>query len=152
MGAPTHADIIELKNFLLQLRNQKSGSKTVCDFSIILILKEITTFYSQRVHAFCLKKNINFNKNETESKMESTTDSFKRTLCFSSYKNCKLKVKLRWVRAHERIKSVFFVLFISFEGNLFNICVLSQCILYWIHFPNIHTFTYQKTCIIQSCI
>ena len=27
----------------------------------------------------------------------------------------------------------------------FNICVLSQCIVYWIHFKNIHTFTYQKT-------
>ena len=25
-----------------------------------------------------------------------------------------------------------------------NICVLSQCIMYWIHFQNIHTFTYQK--------
>ena len=25
------------------------------------------------------------------------------------------------------------------------ICVLSQCIVYWIHFQNMHTFTYQKT-------
>ena len=36
------------------------------------------------------------------------------------------------------------------EGNFsyrifFNICVLSQCIVYRIHFQNIHTFTYQKT-------
>ena len=30
------------------------------------------------------------------------------------------------------------------EGNLFNICVLSQCIVNWIHFQNIYTFTYQK--------
>ena len=43
-GAPTHADIIEFSNFLLQLKNQKSGSKTVCGFSIILILKGIMTF------------------------------------------------------------------------------------------------------------
>ena len=28
--------------------------------------------------------------------------------------------------------------------KFFNICVLSQCILYWIHFQNMHTFTYQK--------
>ena len=27
----------------------------------------------------------------------------------------------------------------------FNICVLSQCIVHWIHFQNIYTFTCQKT-------
>ena len=36
--------------------------------------------------------------------------------------------------------TVYFVL-----KKFFNICVLSQCILYWIHFQNTHTFTYQKT-------
>ena len=40
-GAPTHADIIEFSAFLLQLKNQRSGSKTVCGFSIIFILKVI---------------------------------------------------------------------------------------------------------------
>ena len=29
--------------------------------------------------------------------------------------------------------------------NFFNICVSSQYIVYWIHFQNIHTFTYQKS-------
>ena len=43
-GAPTHADIIEFENFLLQLKNQKSRSKTVFGFSIILILKGIMRF------------------------------------------------------------------------------------------------------------
>ena len=42
--APTHADNIEFSNFLLQLKNQRSGSKTVRGFSIILILKVIRTF------------------------------------------------------------------------------------------------------------
>ena len=42
-------------------------------------------------------------------------------------------------------KEAIFVPFISSEGKLFKICVLSQCILHWIHFRNIHTFTYQKT-------
>ena len=38
---------------------------------------------------FLLNKNINFNK------MENPTHSFsEKTMCFSSYKNCKLKVKL----------------------------------------------------------
>ena len=40
-GALTHANITEFSNFLLQLKNQRSGSKTVCSFSIILILKGI---------------------------------------------------------------------------------------------------------------
>ena len=43
-GAPAHADIIEFLNFLLQLKNQRCGSKTVCGFSIILILKGSMTF------------------------------------------------------------------------------------------------------------
>ena len=43
-GAPTHADIIEFSNLLLQLKNQRSGSKTMCGFTIILILKGIMTF------------------------------------------------------------------------------------------------------------
>ena len=31
------------------------------------------------------------------------------------------------------------------DEKFFKICVLSQCIVYCIHFQNIHTFTYQKT-------
>ena len=69
----------------------------------------------------------------------------RRTLGFSLYKNRKLKKKLWRVGDRERIKRALFVLFIFSEGIFFNICVLSQCILYWIHFQNIHTFTYQKT-------
>ena len=42
--ALTHADIIEFSNFLLQLKNQRPGSKTVCGFSIIFILKGIMMF------------------------------------------------------------------------------------------------------------
>ena len=41
----------------LQLKNQRSGSKTVGGFSIILILKGIVTFQSQRFHNK-RKKNI----------------------------------------------------------------------------------------------
>ena len=43
-GAPTHADNTEFSNFLLQLKNQRTRSKTVCVFSIIVILKRIMTF------------------------------------------------------------------------------------------------------------
>ena len=64
-----------------------------------------------------LKKNKNFNKNKMESKMENSTHSF--TLCFSSYKNRKLKVKLWWVEARERRKRTFFVPFVFSEENIF---------------------------------
>ena len=60
----------ELSNFLLQLKNQRFGSKSVCGFSIAFILKGRMMFRSQRVHAFCWK-------NETESTMENPTHSFR---------------------------------------------------------------------------
>ena len=69
----------------------------------------------------------------------------RRNLCFSSYKNRQWKVKPWWVGARGRKKRAFFVPFVLSEGNLFKIRVLSQCIMYWIHFQNIYTFTYQKT-------
>ena len=43
-GAPTHVDVIEFSNFLLQLKSQTSGSKAVCGFSIIAILTGVLTF------------------------------------------------------------------------------------------------------------
>ena len=106
-----------------------------------------------------LNKNINFVKNEMESKMENPTHSFRETnLAIYSYKNCKLKVKLWWIGALKRKKRTFFVTFILSEVNFvfydflfFKICVLCQCIVYWIHLQNIHTFTYQKIYFIQVC-
>ena len=40
-GTPTHADIIEFSNFLLQYKNQRLDSKDVHGFSIIIILEGI---------------------------------------------------------------------------------------------------------------
>ena len=42
-------------------------------------------------------------------------------------------------------KKAFFVWFILCKGKFFNIYVLSQCIVYGIHFQDIYTFKYQKT-------
>ena len=66
-------------------------------------------------------------------------------MCFSSYKNCKLKVKLWWVGARERKKSTLFVMVILSEENFFKVCVLFECIVYWINSQNIYTFAYQTT-------
>ena len=42
--APTHADIIKILNFLLQLTSQWSVSQTIGGFFIIFIVKEIMIF------------------------------------------------------------------------------------------------------------
>ena len=84
---------------------------------------------------FLLNKNIIFHKNETESKKQIPHTVLERSdLCFNLYKNCELKVKLWLAGAREIEKSAFFVTFILSEGYFLSICVLSQYILYWIHF------------------
>ena len=50
-----------------------------------------------------------------------------------------------WVGARERRKRAFSQPFIFSEWNFSNICVLSQCKVYWINFKNICPFPYQKT-------
>ena len=73
----------------------RSGSKTVCGLSTFYY------FYFERNYdvlksnspCFLLNKNIEFDKNKTESKMENPTHSLGRwTMSFSSYKNCKSNV------------------------------------------------------------
>ena len=60
-----------------------------------------------------LNKNINFNKNETRSKMKiPQTVLERRTLCFSSYKNRKLKSKLL------ELARKFFLTFVSVLNTL----------------------------------
>ena len=55
------------------------------------------------------------------------------------------QIKSKTVMSYSsRKKKNTFIPFILSEGNFFKICVLSHCIVYWIHFQNIHTFTYQK--------
>ena len=55
-----------------------------------------------------------------------------------------LKSKSPCILLNKEKRRHFFVPFILSKGNFFKICVLSQCIVYWIHFQSIHTFTYQK--------
>ena len=53
--------------FMLRLENQRPGSKTLCDFSFIVVLKGIMAFLRQ---SFLLNKNGNFNRVETGSRMK----------------------------------------------------------------------------------
>ena len=48
----------------------------------------------------------------------------KWTICFSLYKNCKIKVKLWWIGDHQGKERVFFVTFILSEEIFFNVMTL----------------------------
>ena len=62
---------------------------------LILILKGIMTFQSQRVQTFCCSKTSTLIKTKRNRKWKTPPiDLVTRTLCFSSYKNRKLKLKL----------------------------------------------------------
>ena len=95
-----------------------------------------------------LNKNINFNENETESKMENTTHRLeRRTLCFSSYKNRKLKVKLmRWSSRKKKEGIFCTVYFVGREvfRDLYFISMYSV-LNTLIYFQNIHTFYITKS-------
>ena len=88
---------------------------------------------------------ILLNKTKMVSKMDKMVSKMENpsftetTLCFSSYKNRKLKSNCDELELVK--KEAIFVPFVLSEGNSSNICVLSQCIVYLIHFQNIHTFT-----------
>ena len=81
--ASTHQDIIE--NFLLKLKNQRSGSKTACGFSFFFSFYYYYYYYFEKNYdvlkskrpCFLLNKNIKFNKNETELKMQNPTYVFR---------------------------------------------------------------------------
>ena len=89
-----------------------------------------------------IKLSINKNRNQKGKIWQAILE--RRNLFFCSCNNRKLKETRWWVGAFERKKDTFFVPFILSEESFFNICFLSQSIVYWIDFQNIHTFTYQK--------
>ena len=134
-GAPTHEDIIEFQNFLLQLKNQRSGNKTVCGFFCYFRFERNYDVWKSKIPAFCWTKILTLIKTERNRKSKIPHIVLeRRTLCFNSFKNHKLKIKLRWVGARKRKKEGIFSTVYFVRRNFFNICVLSQFILYLIHF------------------
>ena len=89
-----------------------------------------------------LNKKINF-----ISKLENPTHSFRETyIVLQLLQKSKIKSKtvMSW-SSQKKIEGIFLLL------AFFKVCVLSQCIVYWIHFQNIHTFTYQEHYFIHFC-
>ena len=74
-------------------------------------------------------KNINFNKNETELKIENTTNGFRDTnLVLQLIYESQIKSKTAMSWSSRKKKRAFFVPFVLSEGNIFKICVLYQYI------------------------
>ena len=114
-GAPIHADIIELSSFLLQLKNQRE-QKCMCFFHCFYFEMKCNVLKSKSP-CFLLKKkkNVKFNQNKMESKMENPTHNFREM----------------------KEKKVFLVMLILSEGSFCNIRVLSQSIVYYLNFQYI---------------
>ena len=93
---------------LVVTKNQRSGSKTVCGFSIIFILKGIMIFfmmnYEVKESMLFIETNIwSLIKTRGNRKWKIPHTVLERwTLCFNWYKNCKLKVKLWRVGARKK--------------------------------------------------
>ena len=87
------------------------------------------------------KKDVTF-----EEFLQHMLQDFKVCLTILRHKGLRMQWRLIFanVLRLSRIR-LWIVYFIYFKTFFFNICVLSQCIVYWIHFENIHTFTYKKT-------
>ena len=103
---------------MLQLKNLRSGSKIIYYFDF----KRNYDVLKSKSPCILLNKNINFNKNETESKMESPTHSFRETnlvLQLRSESQIKSKTRMSW--SQRKKKRAFFVPFVLCEGHFFNI-------------------------------
>ena len=91
-----------------------------------------------------LNKNINFDKNETESKMKYPKRSFTETnllLQLIQELQNKSKAVVSWSSLKKK-RAFLYRLFCP-EKIFLTLC-LSQCIVYWIHFQNIQYFYISK--------
>ena len=77
--ALAQADIIEFSNFLLSLKNLKSGGQNCLWLFYYLNFERNYYVLKSKNSWILLNKNINFNKNKTESKMGDPTHSFRET-------------------------------------------------------------------------
>ena len=129
-----------------RVKNHRSRSKSM----LFLIWKELQRFQVKEFMFILKKKQILIKtKWNRRWKIPHTLLDW-WTLCFSSYKNRELKMKLWWVEARERKKGAFFVTFILLWGNFCSLCVLSQCMVYWRNFQKIYTYTYHIFKIVKS--
>ena len=113
----------------MQFKNQRFGSKNSCGLTIILILKGIIMFQSQRVQAFYWKKTKRNRKWKIPYTLLET-----QTLSWWTW----------WAGVHKRKKMAYFMTLVLSKGNFRSVYILSQCIEYWINFQNIKNISLIK--------
>ena len=102
----------------MQLKNQRSGSKTVCDFFYYFNFEMNYDVLESKSSWILFNKNIDFNKNETESKMENPIHRFRQKnllLQLISQSQIRSKTVMSWTP--QKKKREFFVPFILSEEN-----------------------------------
>ena len=134
---------MNFKTFCCNLKIRRLGAKMRVAFLLLWSRKDLWHFKVKESIHFVEQKYYLYQKRKGIENGKSHTVLERRNLCLSLKKNCKLKVKLRWVGVRERKKGIFCTVYFV-QRQFFKICVLSQCTVYWIHFQNIHTFTFQK--------
>ena len=93
--------------FALQLKNHRSGSKSVCSLSIALILKRIDILKSTSPYFLLNKDKLPYSKKKRNWKWKIPHTIIERqTLCFRSEKNGESNIKLWWLGACQRTKRV----------------------------------------------
>ena len=130
MGVPIHINILEFWNFLLQLKKSDVLKQNCVWLFYYFIFKTNCHMLKSKSPCILVNKNINFKTKLNRKWKIPPTVLERRTLRFSSSKNCKLKVNLWLAGAHQRKERAFFVQFILSQGRFFKIRVLSQCIVY----------------------
>ena len=110
-GASTETFIVEFQNFSLQHKNRRFWEQNY-------------VWPKSKRRWILLNKNISFNKTKQNRKRKIPhTVSERQTLCFSSFKNRKIKVKLWWVGARERKQRAVFEPFATFMFYLNAECI-----------------------------
>ena len=106
----------------------RSGSKTVCGASIILVLKRNYDFLKWKSPCILLNKNIGFNKNETESKLENLTHSFRETnfvLQLIQESKIKSKTVVSW-SLQKKKEGIFWTIYFAQRKNFQHLCFISM--------------------------
>ena len=84
-----------------------------------------------KISCFLLNRNINLTKTKRDRRSEiPQTLLERRTLCFTSYKNHELKVKLWWFGARQRRTSVFFKVYFVRRNFFKHLCFTSLYIVF----------------------
>ena len=121
--APTQRDTSKFLTFSCNLKGEQNCGCLFCYFYFASKYEASKS----RSPCFLLKKKKNLKKKPKQNpKWIIVHTVLERWIfCFSSYKNCELKVKLWLVRACEK-KTIVFVTFILSEEIFFSICLISM--------------------------